>query len=210
MTVYLAWEKLRGFPINRLWGTVLELFSIGVVVVASIFVPRHAAMIGNMTWIGHAGLTWFVQSGNLVFFALLILVMGLERGFVSQILSVPLAVTLGEISFSVYLLHQILLWFYYVHIASFSGLPDWLVYSVYWLLLLLLAHLVWQLVERPARKRLVELLAPTDRVVNHTTISREQSASRPPHRVRFPYPARWLIAELLLLGGLIFVIAVHI
>jgi peptidoglycan/LPS O-acetylase OafA/YrhL len=210
MTVYLAWEKLRSFPINRLWGTVLELLSIGVVVLASIFVPHRAAMIGNIEWLGHAGVSWFVQSGNLVFFALLILVMGLERGFVSQILSVPFAVTLGEISFSVYLLHGILLWFYYLHIASFSRLPDWLVYAAYWLLLLLLAHLVWQLVERPARKRLAELFAPTDTVANRTTVSREQSVSRLLHLGQFLYPARWLIAELLLLGGLLLVIAVHI
>jgi len=228
MTVYLAWEKLREVAMNRVWGTVLELLAIAIVaivMIASHYEPppyagalRNIKWIGNtglvalrnIKWIGNTSLVWYEKSGSLIFFALLILVMGLEKGFISKVLSMPFAVTLGEISYSVYLLHRPLFWFYYLHITSFSMLPDGLVYAVYWLLLLLMAHLVWRLIERPARKHLVELLAKTGAA--RAVLSQEQSAGQPirSSKIGFFFTKRWLIAELLLLSGLIVVIAVLI
>ncbi len=214
MTMFLAWEKLRKVPISRVVGTGLELASIGAALSVSYWIAQHSSSIEANKWIGKAGGIWFLESGNQSFFAVLVLIMALEKGFISRILSLPFVVTLGEISFSVYLIHGILLWFYYLHAPVFSMLPDGLVYGVYWLLLLVMSHLVWQLVERPARKRLVELFAKTSAAGadSNAAIPHEDPAGRPirSSKIGFLFTRRWLVAELLLLSSLIMVIAVHI
>ncbi len=64
---------------------------------------------------------------------------------------------LGEISFSVYLLHFILINFYIHHRAVFSAWPGGITYCLFCVMVLLLAWIVWAGVERPMRTRILSL-----------------------------------------------------
>jgi peptidoglycan/LPS O-acetylase OafA/YrhL len=110
------------------------------------------------SWTSSAGALWLHVGGLIApFFALLIFVMALGQGLVSRLLSFPLLVLLGEISYSVYLIHSILLRVYAEHFRTFSWYQAWQAYLVYWLVLLLAAYVSWRCIERPCRAFLVGL-----------------------------------------------------
>lgn len=98
---------------------------------------------------------WLMHGGSVALvFALMIIVFSFGRGFLSKILSWPLLVYLGEISFSVYLSHRLLLHYYYNHFATVDGVMP---IAVYWLVLLSVSHLLYVFVECPCRSLIVGL-----------------------------------------------------
>ena len=104
-----------------------------------------------------AGLEWLLGSGAFLAFALLILVFALQKGLISKLLNHPLPVLLGEISFSLYLVHMTVLRYYRYNLAAFSGFPLSLLALFYWLISLLLAYLIYTAIEMPCRMFLVRL-----------------------------------------------------
>jgi peptidoglycan/LPS O-acetylase OafA/YrhL len=160
MTVALVWSGLpsRWAP-GRLLGTVLEV----VVLAVAVVVPLYSA---ELLWakvqahpsLGMPGAYWVSCIGVPALpFALVVLAMASQRGWISRGLASRPLVLLGEVSFSVYLLHQVLIRWYLMHQLAFMRWPPWLTYSVFWAVLLLLAHLVWAGFERPLRRLLVGL-----------------------------------------------------
>ena len=85
-------------------------------------------------------------------FSLLIMIFALEKGIVSKLLSNRAAVFLGEISFSIYLFHQIIFRYYIAYIQLFQGISNKYLLLGYWSILLLGAALVWKFIECPSRK----------------------------------------------------------
>ncbi|HLQ50738.1 MAG TPA: acyltransferase [Terriglobales bacterium] len=212
MTVFLAWEKLRLINIGRVVATFLELLAVGAALAGSYWVTKEAHSADAMKWMGMAGKGWFLHSGSLVFFAFLILIIALEKGLVSKTLSLPFAVVLGEISFSVYLIHLVLLGFYRAHADAFSTVPDWLAYIFFWVLLLVTAHLVWRIIELSARRYLVDQLAPARaQMAGNTNLHQKRHARKTGHTsaVEPSFRKQWLVMELLLLGGLVTTIALN-
>jgi peptidoglycan/LPS O-acetylase OafA/YrhL len=103
-------------------------------------------------WPGPAFAQWLEGSGSMLSFGLLIYVMAIGRGKISQILAQSHLVLLGEISFSLYLLHQILLRYYETNLAFFPHIPNLLAFALFWSILLLCSYLMWVWVEMPARR----------------------------------------------------------
>lgn len=100
--------------------------------------PLAAMLIDE--WANHVGLTPFVM--------LLVVVFACQRGVLSQGLSQRWLVLLGEISFAVYLVHQIVL-----RVAQQNGLSgDWQGFVVYGCIVMLAALGLHVLVEKPARR----------------------------------------------------------
>ena len=110
----------------------------------------------------------FPQTGALVFwitggpvccvaFVLMIYVIALEQGAVSRVLGTSPGVLLGEISFSVYLLHDSLLTYYKHHEGAFAGYSGGTIYAGFWVILLLASWLMWAGFERPMRGWIVRL-----------------------------------------------------
>jgi peptidoglycan/LPS O-acetylase OafA/YrhL len=64
-------------------------------------------------------------------------------------------VMLGEISYSCYLIHHILIYAYQANAASFAHIPDAAAFSMFLIVLLLASYLLWALVEMPGRRLLV-------------------------------------------------------
>jgi peptidoglycan/LPS O-acetylase OafA/YrhL len=105
-----------------------------------------------VSWPGPAFAQWLEGSGSMLSFGLLIYVMAIGRGRISKILAHPHLVLLGEISFSLYLLHQILLRYYHANLAFFPHIPNFFAFALFCSILLLSSYLMWIWVEMPARR----------------------------------------------------------
>lgn len=140
--------------------TLLELAVLGLVLWVTYRSSRISSFMANAMDSLLSGLaaplnTWFMHGGSVaLFFALLIVVFSFGRGLASKVLSLPLMVYLGEISFSVYLSHRLLLHYYYNHFATVDGVVP---IAVYWLVLLSVSHLLYVFVECPCRSLIVGL-----------------------------------------------------
>lgn len=156
MSLTLIWRRMvhKRFS-GKLSGTMMELVAVGTVVACVLYTPK--IYLAGESLLGTAGAVWISRVCSAPFLGLLIIVIALESGLISRLLSFPLAVFLGELSYSVFLLHQILLRYYRAHDVVFSAIPGWIGYITYWSALLLLAHLMWYLIEEPCRKLLTEL-----------------------------------------------------
>ena len=82
----------------------------------------------------------------------LIYVIARGEGHVSALLAAPLLVFLGEISYSIYLLHQILLYVYSAHAVPLAGVPNAAAFCIFLLVMLLASYVLWAWVEMPGRQ----------------------------------------------------------
>jgi peptidoglycan/LPS O-acetylase OafA/YrhL/ankyrin repeat protein len=103
---------------------------------------------------------WISTSGSMFAAGVLIYVISIGRGRISRWLSSPPLVLLGEISFSLYLIHQILIRFYQNNIAAFPKLPDPIPLAIFWVVLLLFSYLMWAIVENPSRQLILRQRRP--------------------------------------------------
>jgi peptidoglycan/LPS O-acetylase OafA/YrhL len=85
-------------------------------------------------------------------FGLLIGVLSFERGIVSRFLSVGWLVISGEISYSIYLVHLILIRWYMLNRSMFALVPKTMLYIAYWLAVLSLSFIIWRAVEKPCQR----------------------------------------------------------
>ena len=157
MTTALLYRRLvTSLTCTRVIGTVGEIGAVMLAVMCMAYSDRWATVIGQVSWISAAGAFWFREVGATAgAFALVILMMALERGVLSRLLSTRPPVLLGEISFALYLLHPVLLTIFTDHARALLRVPNPILYALYWVLTLLTAHLVWVLIETPMRRFLV-------------------------------------------------------
>ena len=170
MTTAVLWRSVRSaIALSVCRATVAE----SLAVLLTVFSLSVSGTLGQAlsAYVGGAGATWIMSSGTAPCFALLILAMATERGLISQLLSHPVFVFLGEISFSIYLLHQILLRYYQGHSRAFSEMPGWVLYAVFWGITVMMAYMVWRLVELPGRRILTRYQIQTSRVRSDKMLS---------------------------------------
>ena len=147
MASYLAWRNRPRWLDNPAIATVAECTILGILAVWFLggFRTFQGLVKGDGTvdgWVEIAGSCWA--------FALLIVVMAKGRGVIGRVLSLRLPVWLGEISFAVYMVHQILM-------KAFSVAPAW---HAEWVVLpsvVLAAAIAHHGVETPCRLALVRL-----------------------------------------------------
>jgi peptidoglycan/LPS O-acetylase OafA/YrhL len=96
------------------------------------------------------------------FFALLIVVSALGAGWIGRALGSTPMVLLGEISYSIYMLHYITIIFITRH-GLISWVPDQLQFLVVAVLIVLMSTISYTLVESPARRTIVRLSRPPTR-----------------------------------------------
>jgi peptidoglycan/LPS O-acetylase OafA/YrhL len=133
-------------------GTGLEiaaLFAVGFYAWTSTVVNQEIARSGFPA----AGV-WYSQSGGFIVFAFAIFVFAQSEGRISRVLSWSLLVLLGEMSFSTYMLHQLIIRYASVHQWS-STLGTPLAVMVVLFLIYAGSYLLWRLVERPCRQAII-------------------------------------------------------
>ena len=137
--------------VSKWVGTVMEVGAVGVVVLNMYYVNsiveffiRAFPNLPVATWVS-------VGPCCCLSFMVLIYVMALHTGYLSRVLGTPVGVLLGEISYSVYLTHYVLVSFYRIHEKAFAAWPAWGAYLLFWAVVLMTSWVVWAGIERPLR-----------------------------------------------------------
>jgi hypothetical protein len=148
----LRWREFKVVTSSPAWlWTVLEVGALAVTILTGLYVsPFLCSLLDGRSQ--YAFELYVSASGSFPAFGLLIGVLSFERGMLSRILSLRLLVLLGEISFSVYLVHQIIVRWYEAHKGMFTSVPKTMLYIDYWLAVLILSFLIWRAVERPCQQ----------------------------------------------------------
>lgn len=153
MCVALAWRSKPQLGWNPWLATALEIGA-GALCAAAMYYTALAAWHARTSFGPPAGL-WVTHSGPAFAFCLLVYVFAQGRGLLSRLLAAPFLVVLGEISFSMYLLHQIFLTYYRRHPADFAHLSNAAAFAVFMAILLLGSYLMWACIEMPGRRLIV-------------------------------------------------------
>lgn len=151
MCVALAWRSKAQPKWGPLMATAVELAVLAMCVLCMLYLARIVPWVDRSP-LGHAGGLWVTHCGTLFCFAALIYVLAHGRGKLSLLLSQPSLVLLGEISFSLYLLHNMLLSYYRTLVPELGGLSNPTQFALFLGILLTASYLMWTLVEMPARR----------------------------------------------------------
>ncbi|MDR3617321.1 MAG: acyltransferase [Candidatus Obscuribacterales bacterium] len=95
---------------------------------------------------------WLLYDGNCFAFAALIILCAMQKGAVSQLLSGKVLIWLGEISYSLYLLHFVILSYCQRNMATLAQFNPFLLFAAYISLTIVSAHLMFTFIETPMRK----------------------------------------------------------
>ena len=155
MSMALLFQSLRTrVKIRTPGGTVIEMATVCLVVVVMFYSGRMASWTqGTFPAVGEPGVLWMFAGGICApFFGLLIVVMALNLGRISWLLSLPALVLLGEISYSIYLVHFMILRYYEFHSKSVEWIPAWVRFCMLWTIFLFASHMMWKYVEKPCRE----------------------------------------------------------
>lgn len=160
MVAQLFWSRWRvGRSLSLATGTFVEMVCLALCAGFILLLPDKQPL-NNSYW-GVAS-AYIRNAGAAPAFALIIIVFASNRGLFSRLFSTHILCFLGEISFSIYLLHQIFLrW-----IEEHTALADrWnstgaIGYALFWLVLIGASWLVWLSIERPGRRLLLRLAPP--------------------------------------------------
>lgn len=98
-----------------------------------------------------------------LFFGVVVMCFAINKGFISKILRWRLFVILGEISFSMYLIHQLVIKFYGYHSSMFGFIPKDAAFPVVMAVILVLSYSVWRFIELPAQAQLKSMFSKLGR-----------------------------------------------
>lgn len=150
MCTWLLWQRLhRCVRIGPVWCTLGEVAALGLTLWL-----MYLSAVSASFWrasLGEAGANWSTTGGGAALgFAAIILVVAFNRGLGARALRLPILVLLGELSYSVYLVHHIVLrelegklWV--------AAMPVEVRFAAFWLVVVILSYAIWCFVERPAR-----------------------------------------------------------
>lgn len=139
-SIWQAVSRINLERLGHLGWTAAEVGSI----LATLFLFQIPLPFGSAT-------LWFENLVSLPGFGLIIIVFATQRGALSKLLSTDLAVLLGEISFAIYLLHIILIWWYLETWATIRPTPDYMALTLFVIGTLALSWASWRLIEIPCR-----------------------------------------------------------
>lgn len=154
MCVAQLWRNHKGLKWTPVVATGLELGVIALCAM-SMYGMYFMAAWGYKSVLGAPFGLWLSHSGSVFTFGLLIFVMAEGGGKISALLAHPFLVLLGEISFSIYLIHKFLLNIYSVKIAGVTHLSNPVAYGVFIIVLMLVSYLMWACIEMPGRRLII-------------------------------------------------------
>ncbi len=152
MCTALAWRRYGTLFRSNTLLEVIVVSIVGMSLLLSVYVYKIPM------WF--AGNTYLVHTSSSIPFAILIFVIASESGLVSRILSSKSLVFLGEISYSMYLLHFFILTMYGSGKGFIAIIPEPLHFIAFWAILVTESTIVWKYVEKPGRRFIVSLRSP--------------------------------------------------
>lgn len=152
MAGMLTWRAFNAATKRRLpfaLMTALEVGSMGVLIAG--MVATHWLWNSYGDEVRGGILAWVAVSGCFPLMAIVIFVYARQEGAISRVLCVKPLVYLGEISFALYMFHQMVLRYFDVyHKASLSH-SSTLMYVLYWIIALAGSAALYHCVEKPCR-----------------------------------------------------------
>ena len=143
-------DRLADLPART--ATVLEVTAV---------VLAFTAMWVNVIWkqmagdpLDHVVRLWIGNGGVCFFWAALVLVFAASRGALSRALCHQWLVRLGDISFAIYMCHEIMIRCYLHYGGREIPWSAWVQYPLFWVFLLAVSYALWAFVETPARRAL--------------------------------------------------------
>lgn len=155
MAAWVIWKKyIRDLKLSALTWTALEcaaLIATGLWLVYGYYaVTKHIHSLPVLLALERAGSCWIL--------AILIIILAAGRGAVGKALSIRPLVFLGEISFSVYMIHQVLM-----KIMAGWMPKDFVTATSYFGALLFLSAASYVLIEKPCQKRILAMMPAAKR-----------------------------------------------
>jgi peptidoglycan/LPS O-acetylase OafA/YrhL len=152
MSAAVAFKTLRRTALPRgTAATVIEI-TLVVAVIAELIFGGPAFFEGKLATLLPIELCfWLERAGAAPLYAMMIVVFAFQRGAVSRILSSNILVLLGEISYSIYLLHEILSVWVRSHPELVGFVPPYIGFALYIFAVILGSWAIWRFVEKPCR-----------------------------------------------------------
>lgn len=137
-----------------LWqATIAEIFAVILTCVLMIWTRPLAAIIAEHTFTGEAGRYWLINTGvPMLGFCLVIFLMAKVSGLISKLIALPFFVLLGELSYSIYLLHHPLLCFHGLYFSQYRSTEAFILFSA---VMLVLSHFCFKYLEAPIRRFMI-------------------------------------------------------
>jgi peptidoglycan/LPS O-acetylase OafA/YrhL len=154
MCCCLLWKRLQSWrmPDSLALFTLLECAALALAIYLMTN-PLHA-----WSYRFHpAGNEWFGHTSGIPGFCAVLIVFAMGRGLLSRVLSTRTAIVLGEISFSLYLVHSMVLSLFPVQLKGLLNAPWHIGFLCALAVTLALAYLIWALAEMPARQLIRDL-----------------------------------------------------
>lgn len=158
-------EKIKA-KLNSTSATLFEISALLAVFTAVWNTSSICDTTKKISFISSAGSYWLRESGIVIlFFAALIFIFALERGYLSKIMSAPYLVLFGEISFAIYLWHFPLIKVFYAYMPHERSLRAFCFYLAILFSLSFLSYKLWECPVRSifvgiANKEKFKLLLP--------------------------------------------------
>jgi peptidoglycan/LPS O-acetylase OafA/YrhL len=140
--------RLPPVTLGRLGGTAVQLAAVALAALGNAAMAELATATNALS---PAAAEFVVSSGAGWSYAALIFVLGRYDGALSNALSHPIFVYLGEISYAIYLFHQLVLRWHTEHYANIP-LNIWVQYGLLLVATLAIAAAVNMLIERPMQR----------------------------------------------------------
>ncbi|MBU9310852.1 acyltransferase family protein [Burkholderia multivorans] len=148
-----AWIKYRNRFLRL--ATPMQVVSVLLVAFGVPLVIKATSAAASHGMISMAITKWLFESGSAPIFAIAIFSMAMTNGAVARLLSAKPLVLLGEISFSLYLTHQLLMRALDgTHsLSAFGSMSHQ--FFMYWVFALGLSFSLWTFIEKPCRRTIV-------------------------------------------------------
>lgn len=154
------WLNSKKLPDGIVLWTIIEVAALYSLFVLHRFGDFPSRAVGHVL----TGSPWLYFSDSAISapsFMVIIIVIGLNRGAISKMLTTKPLILLGETSFALYLIHLLFFMWLTANRASLTEIPDWVQCFSYWTACFASAFALWALVEKPCRIKLKEwILTP--------------------------------------------------
>ena len=152
MIAYSCFAALRPHArrLGLIAGSLLETAIVAAAIYSIIGAPLYRFASGRL---GLAGLDeWLAHCGSLPVFPILIVVLALQSGVISRFLGSRPIMLLGEVSYSIYLVHFGVYVVYMQHWMPSGLQPDYPGLAICVAVTLALSFAIWKLIETPVRR----------------------------------------------------------
>lgn len=150
MLTWKAYSSMREKSQSPLSATALEIGVLALLVLS--MVTTHQLWKYDKDLLPGGVMGWLATAGSFPAIAIAIFVMAKQKGLVSKVLSNKALVYLGEISFSVYMVHQIILRVMGKYYSDLMVADPFALYFSFWVATIIVSAILYHLIETPCRR----------------------------------------------------------